>query len=266
MFFNFHPHSSTFIHPDPLVLSQTRASPPFSSSSRHSHMISFSRLLLPLRQQCRSLYSTFTRTHTVAPLTVYAVFHDPSFFIPTLLSSSTSLRDLARLHGHILRTHFLSTLPLAFHYNNLIRAYTRLGAPGRGLSVFMLMSSDGIRFDCYTVPIVLKAAGQCFEFTLGRQVHGTAIKLGLEQNEFCESGFISLYSKAGQLEEARRVFDENPDRKLGSWNAILSGCYNIKLFKCNLCRSCLLFLLFEFYLTPFRVLQWKFRTMGAIAV
>lgn len=50
-----------------------------------------------------------------------------------------------------------------------------------------------------------------------------AVKIGLELNEFCESGFISLYAKAGQFNNARKVFDENPDRKLGSWNALIAG-------------------------------------------
>ncbi|WP_237027856.1 hypothetical protein, partial [Mycobacterium tuberculosis] len=40
---------------------------------------------------------------------------------------------------------------------------------------------------------------------------------------YCESGFISLYSKAGEFENARKVFEQNNDRKLGSWNAIIAG-------------------------------------------
>ncbi|KAK4789602.1 hypothetical protein SAY86_016906 [Trapa natans] len=177
-----------------------------------------------LRRRRHSLPSAVRRTlHTLAPLTTASDFHGPSFSLPTLLSSSTCLRDLSRFHAHLLRIHFLFTFPYAVHYNNLIRAYTRLEAPGRGLSVFILMSRNDVRPDCYTVPIVVKAAGQRLEFALGWQVHGIAIKLGLEQNEFCESGFISLYCKAGQIEEARKVFDENPERKIGSWNAILSG-------------------------------------------
>ncbi|PKI76249.1 hypothetical protein CRG98_003360 [Punica granatum] len=85
------------------------------------------------------------------------------------------------------------------------------------------MSRDGVGPDCYTVPIAVKAARQCYEFFLGRQVHGTAVKVGLEGNECSESGFISLYCKAGELGDALRVFEGNPDRKLGSWNAILAG-------------------------------------------
>ncbi|KAB1223914.1 hypothetical protein CJ030_MR2G007372 [Morella rubra] len=45
----------------------------------------------------------------------------------------------------------------------------------------------------------------------------------LDSNEFCESGFINLYSKAEEFENAREVFAQNLDRKLGSWNALIGG-------------------------------------------
>ncbi|KAF7819773.1 pentatricopeptide repeat-containing protein [Senna tora] len=77
--------------------------------------------------------------------------------------------------------------------------------------------------DCYTIPILLKAVSQSFSIELGHQVHSNGIKLGLQSHEFCESGFINLYCKAGEFESAHKVFDENPDRKLGSWNAMISG-------------------------------------------
>ncbi|KAI3810837.1 hypothetical protein L1987_20460 [Smallanthus sonchifolius] len=40
---------------------------------------------------------------------------------------------------------------------------------------------------------------------------------------FSESGFINLYAKAGEFEYAYKVFDESPERSLGSWNAVIGG-------------------------------------------
>ncbi|KAE8712557.1 Pentatricopeptide repeat-containing protein [Hibiscus syriacus] len=85
------------------------------------------------------------------------------------------------------------------------------------------MCRAGLLPDRYTLPIVLKAACQCFSIDLGRQLHSISVKIGLVLNEFCESGFINLYMKVGQFDNARKVFDENPDRKLGSWNALIAG-------------------------------------------
>ena len=83
------------------------------------------------------------------------------------------------------------------------------------------MSGAGVSPDSYTIPIVLKAVCQAFAVGFGRQVHSVAIRHGLESNEYCESGFISMYSKGGEFENARKVFDQNPQRKLGSWSAII---------------------------------------------
>ncbi|XP_061371136.1 pentatricopeptide repeat-containing protein At1g77170, mitochondrial [Gastrolobium bilobum] len=85
------------------------------------------------------------------------------------------------------------------------------------------MLRAGVFPDCYTLPIVLKAVCQSFAINLGKQVHSAAVKLGLQSNEYCETGFINLYCKAGEFGSARKLFDENPDPKLGSWNAIIGG-------------------------------------------
>ncbi|KAJ6746485.1 PENTATRICOPEPTIDE REPEAT (PPR) SUPERFAMILY PROTEIN [Salix koriyanagi] len=148
---------------------------------------------------------------------------DPSKTIATHLSNCSSLQELNQIYAHVIRTHFLDIYTAPLHWNNLIRCYTRLDAPSIALQIYVSMSHAGISPDNYTLPIVLKAACQCFAMELGRQLHSIAIRLGLELNEYCESGFISLYSKSGDLGNAYKVFEENLDRKLGSWNAIIGG-------------------------------------------
>ncbi|KAJ0030404.1 hypothetical protein Pint_13256 [Pistacia integerrima] len=85
------------------------------------------------------------------------------------------------------------------------------------------MSRADVLPDSYTLPIILKAVCQFFAVEMGRQLHSVAMRLGLVSNEFCESGLICLYSKAGEFETARKLFDENIERQLGSWNAIITG-------------------------------------------
>ncbi|KAL5846685.1 hypothetical protein ACOSQ3_010209 [Xanthoceras sorbifolium] len=151
------------------------------------------------------------------------VIQDLAKIIATQLSECTNLLQLNQIYAHIVRTRMLQSYPAPFHWNNIIRSYTRLDAPNKALHIYVLMSRAGVLPDCYTFPIILKAACQCFAFESGRQLHSLAIRIGLQSNEFCESGFISLYSKAGEFENARKFFDENGEKKLGSWNAIISG-------------------------------------------
>lgn len=104
-----------------------------------------------------------------------------------------------------------------------MRSYTRLELPSKALFLFIAMSKAGVLIDCYTLPIVLKALTRVSDVKLGLQVHSVAIKHGLGAHEFCESGFINFYSKRGEFENASKVFEENPERKLGSWNAVIGG-------------------------------------------
>lgn len=157
--------------------------------------------------------------------------NDLSTDVATHLFNCSHILELNAVYAHIIRTHFLEFNPAPFHWNNIIRSYTRLEAPTKAIRVHLAMLQSGTLPDCYTLPIVLKAVSQSFAFDVGHQVHSVGIKLGLQSNEFCESGFINLYFKAGDLENAHKVFDENPDRKLGSWNAIISGLSQAGLAK-----------------------------------
>ncbi|XP_020221388.1 pentatricopeptide repeat-containing protein At1g77170, mitochondrial [Cajanus cajan] len=143
--------------------------------------------------------------------------------VATHLCNCATVRELNRVYGHVLRTHFLISNPAPFNWNNIIRSYTRLEAPRDALRIHVFMLRNGVLPDCYTLPIVLKAVCQVFDVKLGKQLHSVGIKIGLQCNEYCETGFISLYFKAGEFGSARMVFDENPDPKLGSWNAVIGG-------------------------------------------
>ncbi|KAJ9688331.1 hypothetical protein PVL29_014164 [Vitis rotundifolia] len=181
------------------------------------------------RHLCNYLATT---THSVdAQLNFQPTAHPPSpdpiqdtaQTIASHLSKCANLIELNQLLAHIIRTHFLELYPAPFQWNNIIRSYSRLEAHHYALSIYIAMSRAGVSPDSYTIPIVLKAVCQAFAIGFGRQVHSVAIRHGLELNEYCESGFISVYSKAGEFENAHKVFEQNRFRKLGSWNAIIGG-------------------------------------------
>ncbi|KAL7134827.1 hypothetical protein ABFS83_11G051300 [Erythranthe nasuta] len=139
------------------------------------------------------------------------------------VSNCANLNQLRQVFARIIRTHFLQFYPDSFHYNNISRIYTRLNSPTESLHVYIAMCRAGVQPDNFTLPIVLKAAGQNLNRTFAEQVHGVSIKYGLENDMYCESGLISVYSKAGLFNCARKVFVNSTDRKLGSWNAIIGG-------------------------------------------
>ncbi|KAJ0640306.1 putative tetratricopeptide-like helical domain superfamily [Helianthus annuus] len=143
--------------------------------------------------------------------------------ISTQITNCTNIHQLNQLYAHIIRTHILHIHNDPFYWNTIIRAYTRFNSTSKALHVSIAMSRAGVHPDTYTLPAILKAVSQKTEVLIVRQLHTVAIKHGLVTNLYCESGFINLYSKVGEFGDARKVFDESPERNIGSWNAVISG-------------------------------------------
>lgn len=67
------------------------------------------------------------------------------------------------------------------------------------------------------------AATQLGEFELGCEIEGLARRRGLQSDLLVATGLIGLYSKGGDVDSARRVFDGMPKRDVVAWNAMISG-------------------------------------------
>jgi hypothetical protein len=123
----------------------------------------------------------------------YDSTQDPAKIIATQLSNCSNLLEVNQIYAHTLRTQLLDLYPAPFHWNKIIRSYTRRDAPSKALCGSVTMSQAGVLPDSYTLPIILKDVCQLFATEIGRQLHSVAIRLGLESNEYCESGLINLY-------------------------------------------------------------------------
>ncbi|KAL6348264.1 hypothetical protein AAG906_005558 [Vitis piasezkii] len=84
--------------------------------------------------------------------------------------------------------------PNCFSYNTLIRALSESNDPCDALLVFIEMVED-----CSVEP-------NCFTFPSRRQVHGLAVKFGLDSDEFVVSNVVRMYLTCGVMEDAHRLF------------------------------------------------------------
>ena len=78
-------------------------------------------------------------------------------------------------------------------------------------------------FDILTLPPVLKSCGQLSHVTLGRQLHGAVLVNGYSSDLANNNSLIGMYGKCGELECARKVFDEMPMKSYVSWSALMTG-------------------------------------------
>ncbi|KAK4789779.1 hypothetical protein SAY86_017083 [Trapa natans] len=58
----------------------------------------------------------------------------------------------------------------------------------------------------------------------GVQVHAHAVKRGHDRDVYLRNAILSSYAKVGHLEDARRLFDEMPEKRTpADWNSMISG-------------------------------------------
>ncbi|RCV28404.1 hypothetical protein SETIT_5G402800v2 [Setaria italica] len=75
------------------------------------------------------------------------------------------------------------------------------------------------------LPVLLKAAAAASraEHGLGRSLHAEALKSAFARDLLVGTTLVSMYCKCGALADARRAFDEVPDRNVVTCNALLAG-------------------------------------------
>ncbi|XP_026666250.1 pentatricopeptide repeat-containing protein At5g27110-like [Phoenix dactylifera] len=111
-------------------------------------------------------------------------------------------------------------------WNSLIRGYLRGGWPRLALDVYREMvtpSCTKCEPDGQTFHLVITACARLSEFELGYRVGGLARAKGLEADLLVGTALVGVYSKAGDLETARKLFDKMAVRDVVSWNAMISG-------------------------------------------
>ncbi|XP_027337406.1 pentatricopeptide repeat-containing protein At4g32430, mitochondrial [Abrus precatorius] len=164
-----------------------------------------------------------------------------------------------QIHGLVVSSGFVSRVTVS---NSLMKMYCKSGNFGKAKHVFENLShpdivswntilsgfgksvdalcfarsmrSCGIEFDPVTYTTALSFCWDDLGFSFGWQLHSLVIKCGFGCEVFIGNALITMYSRWGTLNEARKVFDGMPRRDLVSWGAMLSGyaqegeCYGLE--------------------------------------
>ncbi|XP_062225884.1 pentatricopeptide repeat-containing protein At3g63370, chloroplastic-like [Phragmites australis] len=115
-----------------------------------------------------------------------------------------------------------------FSWNALVGAYLLSGSAGEAMRVYRAMrasAAPGVTPDGCTLASVLKACGVEGDGRCGLEVHGLAVKSGLDRSTLVANALIGMYAKCGMLDSALRVFEWLHDgRDIASWNSVITGC------------------------------------------
>lgn len=113
--------------------------------------------------------------------------------------------------------------PNRFMYNCLIRGYANCNEPLRALSLYAQMNRLGVTINEFTIPFVLKACACESGYYVGWIIHGQLVKLGIGSIICVQNAVVSFYALGGFVYDARKVFDEIPEKSLVSWNSMIGG-------------------------------------------
>nr|AYM00541.1 pentatricopeptide repeat protein [Salvia miltiorrhiza] len=185
-----------------------------------------------------------------------------------LLPSCSNLRALLQgktIHGYAFRKGFLSHLVLEtalvdmygkcgrlvlaesvffrmktrnlVSWNAMIAAYVQNSKDRGAIETFRDLQLEPYVPDEITFASTLAAYAEIALPKEGEQIHGLICKFGFSLGVYVANALIHMYSKCGDLEAARKIFDRLEFKDLVSWNTIImayaihgSGAYCFRLF------------------------------------
>lgn len=111
-------------------------------------------------------------------------------------------------------------------WSSIISMYTQHGHGGEALILFSRFRSSFIDSpNEFILASVLRACTQLRAVDCATQVHDFSIKAGSSSDVYVGTALIDFYSKNGDIEGARMVFDELPVRNAVTWTTIIT-CYS----------------------------------------
>ncbi|KAG1365606.1 pentatricopeptide repeat-containing protein [Cocos nucifera] len=114
--------------------------------------------------------------------------------------------------------------PNLFFWNAAIAALASNGLSADALLLFRSLRSEAaLPPDEFTYPSVIKACSDLGATAEVRKIHAELFKAAFDTEVFTSSALIHSYLILGSVEDARRLFDELPERDVVLWNAMVNG-------------------------------------------
>ncbi|PIA61148.1 hypothetical protein AQUCO_00300579v1 [Aquilegia coerulea] len=134
-------------------------------------------------------------------------------------------------HNRIRYAHSIFSLtqnPDLLLFNSIIKGYSLSGPSQEPLKLFYLMKSHEIWPDQFTFAPLLKSCTNISDLNFGRQVHAEVFTVGFVSHNSIQIGLVELYTGCDRMDDAKRMFDEMPQRDMSertnvSWNTMIAG-------------------------------------------
>ncbi|KAL8508951.1 hypothetical protein ACS0TY_016230 [Phlomoides rotata] len=108
-------------------------------------------------------------------------------------------------------------------WNSMLSAYSQNGHPRECLKLCCEMGLLDFRPTEATLVTAISASADSAATIHGRELHGYSLRLGFEFNDKVKTGLVDMYAKCGNVRAARILFEDLIEKRLISWNAMISG-------------------------------------------
>ncbi|KAJ7959727.1 Pentatricopeptide repeat-containing protein [Quillaja saponaria] len=108
-------------------------------------------------------------------------------------------------------------------WNVMINGYMKNGDTTNAIRMFQEMRHCEIKPNSVTFASILSVCSTEVMIYFGTQLHGLVVSNGLELHSPVPNTLLTMYSKCGNLSEARKLFDTYPWSDLVTWNGMIAG-------------------------------------------
>ncbi|KAK9071339.1 hypothetical protein SSX86_009907 [Deinandra increscens subsp. villosa] len=108
-------------------------------------------------------------------------------------------------------------------WTTMISGYMQNSFDNEAIILFTEMTRNGWKPDGFACTSVLTSCASLEAPEPGRQTHAYTVKMNLDKDEFVNNGLMDMYSKCNSLFDARKVFDDIPNRNVIGYNAMIEG-------------------------------------------
>ncbi|GLT64928.1 hypothetical protein SLA2020_373890 [Shorea laevis] len=120
-------------------------------------------------------------------------------------------------------------LQTSLTYAKKITSFINLGQSCEAIILFQQVHKVGSKITEFLLSAVARASARVAAITEGKQVHCMILKHGFDRDTVLMTSLVDMYSKCGGIDEARRVFDEMPERDVVVTNSVIFGLCRFRL-------------------------------------
>ncbi|XP_038898350.1 pentatricopeptide repeat-containing protein At4g21065-like [Benincasa hispida] len=108
-------------------------------------------------------------------------------------------------------------------WNSMLATYSQNGQPDESLALCRVMAFDGVKPTEGTLVISISASADNGLLPQGKELHGYSWRHGFESNDKVKTALVDMYAKSGSVNVARSLFEILEEKRVVSWNAMITG-------------------------------------------